>query len=41
MSLKKEQWMRVATPSILKMGGTCEGGGHPVAKKTTVHYGII
>ena len=37
-SLKKEQWMRVATPHALKMGGTCEGGGHPVAKKVSAHY---
>ena len=38
--LKKAKWMRVATPSTLKMGHKCEGGGHPVSKKSIVHYGI-
>ena len=39
-ALKLEKWRRVATPSTLTMCGTREGGGHPVAKRNTVHYGI-
>ena len=38
--LKKEKWMGVATPSTLKMGDKCEGGGHPIFNTNTVYYGI-
>ena len=36
---KLEQWMRVATLSTLTMGDKC-GGGHPVSKQNTAHYGV-
>ena len=38
--LKQEKWMRVTPMSTLKMDDTCAGGGHPVSKKNTVHYGV-
>ena len=46
--LNHEQCMRVATPSTFKMGGTCGGGGHPVATNVSctlcykmVQYSIV